>query len=100
MPGAERALGQDEVALHEPARLGIDDARHLHPIDQGDHQRDDPQAGPQQRRQNDREQKRREGHHQIGEAHQRIPDKPAHIAGHDADDHSDHRPRRRWRRGR
>ena len=32
--------------------------------------------GRKQRRQHDREQQRREGHHQIGEAHQRIADKP------------------------
>ena len=49
MPGAKRAFGQNKIPLYEPARLGIDDARHLHPVDERDHERDDPQAGSQQR---------------------------------------------------
>ncbi|MNF18797.1 hypothetical protein D3C80_2231150 [compost metagenome] len=46
MPGTERPLGQDEVALHQSARFGVDDARHLHPVDERDDHGDDPEARP------------------------------------------------------
>ena len=86
---ADRALGVDELALGERARLGVDDARGLHPVHQRDHHGDDPQARLEHGRQADGEQQRRERHHQVGEAHQRAADPAAEIAGGDADQRAD-----------
>ena len=91
--GADRALGVDELALGERARLGVDDARGLHPVHQRDHHGDDPQARLEDRGEADRQQQRREGHHQVGEAHQRAADPAAEIAGGDADQRADQQRR-------
>ena len=89
MSRPERAFGKNEIALHEPARLGEDDPRHLDPVHQRDHHGDDPEARAEKGREHDRQQQRRKGHHEIGEAHDRIADETAEIARHHADDHPD-----------
>jgi len=64
--------------------LAVDDPRDLYPVHHRDHQRDDPQAGLEDRRQRDRQEQRREGHHQVGETHDRGPYPTLRIAGDDA----------------
>ena len=100
MASPQRPFGQDEIALHQAAGFGIDDAGHLHPIDQRNHHGDDPQARAQERCQHDGKKQGRKGHHQIGKAHQRIADEAAHIAGQNADPKARSQPRCHWRQGR
>ena len=70
-PRAQRPFRRDEVAGREGGSLGIDHPRRLHPVHQRDDHGDDPERGLEDRGQADRQQQRGEGHHQVGEAHQR-----------------------------
>ncbi len=88
-PGADRALRGDELPLGERARLRIDDARDLYPVHQRDHQRHDPEARVEKRREHDRKEQGGERHHQIGKAHQRHSGDAAEESGRDSDNSAD-----------
>ena len=101
VPAPERALGRDEVALGQRRGLGIDDARDLHPVHQGDDQGDDPEARAEKIAASTI------ASSSAGKAIIRsvkristLPIQPRKIAGDDADERADQRRRRRWRRRR
>ena len=85
MPAPRARAASMNSLLGQCDRLGIDDAGDLHPIHQRDDEHDDDEAGLQDGGEGDGEQKRRERHHQIREAHDGGADETAQEAG----DHSE-----------
>ena len=83
--GADGTARLDELPLGQRGGLGVDHAGDLHPVHQRDHQGHDPQGRLEDRRQRDREEQGREGHHQVGQAHDRGTEPAAQIAGDDSE---------------
>ena len=99
-PEAERAAGLDEVALLQRNGRRTRDAGERR--DLGDRDGDDQvlQARAQHRRDHQAEQQRREGQHDVEQAHHDLVEQPADIAGDDADGRADRPSRSGWRRSR